>query len=338
MSTERVRTCTPPSQAAVQVPQLPHALGAQSRLVTALSQYPSRVEVCVQGVASWSAPQAVALPVALPFACVATVRCLISKPSPHVAMQLVVGSHADSVQFLTQAATAQRSPSFSAGHALPACAAAVTTVRVRFLQPPPHVTAQAPQLPHAETEQGTGQRCVLHGVLSASAGHACPPLAAGVVTCRTRCFMVVTPSPPSTALHCAPHAPHDDHAVTTQATTTFGHDPWLHDCVSARLEEHAAPPFAAAVSTLRCRDCVPPPHVAEHAPHAPQAATTQSRGQPPVLHACVCGAGQGVPPKAGGVAIVAVRCCVPPLHVAEQAPHAAQPDATQSTLAFDNFM
>ena len=86
---------------------------------------------------------------------------------------------------------------------------------------------------------------------------------------------------------------------------------------------------------MRLRVCEPPPHEAEHDPHAPHADTTQSWPPPshePVLHAWVwVRLPHGVPPWLAGVTTVRVRSWMPPPHSAEQVPHALHPDTAHAT-------
>jgi len=69
------------------------------------------------------------------------------------------------------------------------------------------------------------------------------------------------------------------------------------------------------------RDCEPPPHTAEHLPHAP----TFQLGHAWVLHTCErTSTGQPVPPWAEGRVTERVDVCVRLAHVAEHVLHADQ--------------
>ncbi len=109
----------------------------------------------------------------------------------------------------------------------------------------------------------------------------------------------------------------------------------MHDCVctSPLAAEHAVPPLAAATDTRKVRDCVPPPHVALHAPKVVQL-PTQFTAHPCVLHACVSVAPalaeHTAPPLAAAVDTTKVRVCVPTPHDALHPDHALH-DATQLT-------
>ena len=77
------------------------------------------------------------------------------------------------------------------------------------------------------------------------------------------------------------------------------------DSVSAG---HDVPPFAAAVVTVRERDCVADPHVAVHELHSLHADTAQLTGHVPATHDVVSvSAGHAVPPFAAAVVTVRDR-------------------------------
>lgn len=97
----------------------------------------------------------------------------------------------------------------------------------------------------------------------------------------------------------------------------------MHDCVSITCDDEHDPPHASGMME-RLRVCVPPPHGAEHAPHAIHALIWQFCGQHCVLHCCVCIVCVSLhdPPHVAGV-IERVRDCVPPPQPAE---HTPQPD------------
>jgi len=98
---------------------------------------------------------------------------------------------------------------------------------------------------------------------------------------------------------------------------------------------HAEPPLAADVMMPRVRDWTPPPHLAEHAPHAPHSDTTQFCGQGTAdMQTCdwVRG-GHGRPLNSAGEMMARVRVCVPPVVVAqldEQGPQLDHVVTTQS--------
>jgi hypothetical protein len=128
--------------------------------------------------------------------------------------------------------------------------------------------------------------------------------------------------------HVVEHAPHVLHAPT-QST---GHSSVLQFCETAApvAVEHATPPFATAVVTVKVRDWLPVPHVVEHVPHVFHA-PTQWTGHSGVLQDCdAVRLAHATPPFASVVVIAKVRDWVPAPHVAEHVPQ--EPHApTQST-------
>ncbi len=155
-----------------------------------------------------------------------------------------------------------RELSAMAGHALPPCAAAVTTDRTDCCQPPPQVAEHIPTGAKSLTTQstgagggrvgvvvgaGVGQTWVLHAIdleLSAGVGQANPPFAAGDMTVRTyNC------QPPP---HVAEHGPDDWNSLMTQSTLV------VHACklqgsvfMLVTASGQATPPNAAALTTVR---------------------------------------------------------------------------------------
>ena len=117
----------------------------------------------------------------------------------------------------------------SAGQALPPTEPAVV-VRVRFMEPTPHETEQAPHAPHWPTRQSIAQPCALQLRVSAECGQAAPP-SVGATLARLR--------------FCEP-VPHDlvqvDHAPNAPTTQSVGQACALQVRVSADCG-HAAPPL-----------------------------------------------------------------------------------------------
>jgi hypothetical protein len=69
----------------------------------------------------------------------------------------------------------------------------------------------------------------------------------------------------------------------------------MHGLISVSGAQ-TAPPWTAAVTTLRARELNPPPQEAEHVPHALNDDTWQSTAQGCALHACSSrSVGQGDP-------------------------------------------
>jgi hypothetical protein len=119
--------------------------------------------------------------------------------------------------------------------------------------------------------------------------------------------------PPQISEH-GPKAPQLD---TTQST---GHGLLLHAIVSLD-SGHAAPPNWGAVTTVRDRDCKPPPHVALQLPQVPQTDITQSIGQFWALQAAdSLNVPHSAPPFCAGVTTVRLRTWRPPPQDAEQEP------------------
>jgi len=176
------------------------------------------------------------------------------------------------------------------GHAKPPFDAAVTTLRTICCTPPPHVAEHKPTAWKAPITQSTlggtgggravgpvvgatvGHTCVLHAcicVLVDASGHATPPLAAAVTTVRTSCCC-----PPP---HMTEHMPMALKPLMTQSTlggavgpgvdvgpavgpvvgANVGHICMLHATIWVLVEAsgHAAPPFAAGLTTARTSCC-----------------------------------------------------------------------------------
>jgi len=134
---------------------------------------------------------------------------------------------------------------------------------LRDIVPPPHVAEQALHAQKAPYPPFTGHAAVPHTWVSvAGPTQAAPPLAgAGLLHCLLR-DIVPPPHVAEQALHAqkAPYPP-----FTGQAAVP-------HTWVSVAGPAQAAPPLAGAgLSQTRDRDIVPPPHVAVHALHAPNA-------------------------------------------------------------------
>jgi hypothetical protein len=182
---------------------------------------------------------------------------------------------------------------------------------MRDCVPAPHVTEQPDHAVNGAQAQLLGQQPVLHDSLSLSTAHVPPHDSAD---CLVRERERVPPP------HDRVHADHVDHALSTQFTAQ--HDP-PHGSDSDKSVGHALPPHAATTVTARLRECVPPPHIAEQAPHCDQVPTWQCCGQQPVLHACESETTdvEHEPPHDSGT-MERERDCEPPPHGAEHEPHA----------------
>jgi len=148
-----------------------------------------------------------------------------------------------------------------AEHTAPPYWGAVTTERVWNFVPPPHVAEHSDQDDQLDMTQSIGQWWVLHGSWSCSVGHSTPPHDAGVMTARERDL-----KPARVPLvHGSEHVENEDHAPNSQFTA----QQWvLHACCFVS-PGHSKPPKRGAVVTTRTACCRPPPHGAEHEPHAP---------------------------------------------------------------------
>lgn len=124
-------------------------------------------------------------------------------------------------------------------HATPPFEADVTTVRDCVCTPEPHDFEHEPNEPHVPRTQSTGQACILQLCVFVKLGQDTPPLDTLVVMLRD---CVCTPDP-----QVSEHPPNALQLLTMQST---GHDCVAHDCVFVS-DVHTAPPFAAAVTTVR---------------------------------------------------------------------------------------
>ena len=116
-----------------------------------------------------------------------------------------------------------------------------------------------------------GHTCVWHAsVLLLSAGHALPPLAAGVMTVRTNCW---TPPP-----HAAEQLPTAAKSLMTQSVTMPGQGCELQASSFMLSAGHGVPRLAAGVTTVRTSCCLPPPHDAEQPPEGLKSLMTQLTG------------------------------------------------------------
>jgi len=106
-----------------------------------------------------------------------------TRPDPHVASHDVHSVHAPS-QSTGHAPVLHEAVSLSSVHDEPPQSAAVVTVNVLSLVPPPQVAEQAPYVPHCPTQSCT-QHVVPHScvfVSSCAVSHVRPPFDAGVDT------------------------------------------------------------------------------------------------------------------------------------------------------------
>ena len=113
-----------------------------------------------------------------------------------------------------------------------------------------------------------GHTCVWHGAVCVlSLGHALPPLAAGVITVRTNCWV-----PPP---HEAEQVPTAAKSLMTQSVTMPGQGCELQASSFVLSNGHGVPRLAAGVTTVRTNCCLPPPHEAEQPPEGLKSLMTQ---------------------------------------------------------------
>ena len=138
--------------------------------------------------------------------------------------------------------------------------------------------------------------------------------------------------------HVAEHVPHVVHVLQVQLIS-------LHEVVSQAIDStdspvHGVPPFCGVSSTYLDLSCVPPPHVAEQAPHVLHEAQVQFT-KLPSSQAVVPQASDttdtplhGIPPFCALFSTYLDFSCEPPPHVAEHAPHGVQEAQVQLTKPF----
>lgn len=174
--------------------------------------------------------------------------------------------------------------------------------------PLPHALEHAVHAPHTPTRQVQAEPDV-HVCVSVSAGHAVPPLAAGVATVRVRCCW---PLP-----HVCEHADQPLHGFTAQLVAHGGETQFSVSTVVPH-----APPHCAAVVVVRPRERVPSPHDTEHADQPVQPVCEHGCGQHGSWHESSSeSGGHAMPPLAAGVVTVRVRVRVALPHVTAQADH-----------------
>ena len=106
----------------------------------------------------------------------------------------------------------------------------------------------------------------------------------------------------------------------------------MHDCDCDSPGSHATPPALGAVTWLRVRVCVAPPHDTAHVLHAAQSDRTQSIGQAWSLHGLLAVRSPHTsPPCSSSVTMDRPRVCCPLPHDAEHVLQAPQADVSQST-------
>lgn len=145
--------------------------------------------------------------------CISTLRVRPDCPLPQLFVHVVQAPHCDTRQCTGQAPGLQWRCSVLGAQAKPPCAAATTTLRVRFCAPDsagPHVLSHSLQSDQYDIAQFTGQLCELHTLVEVSDGHALPPWSAERSTVRWRIFV---PAP-----HEWEQAPHWPKPLTTQST------------------------------------------------------------------------------------------------------------------------
>ena len=129
---------------------------------------------------------------------------------PHGSSHLLQADHSETLQSMGQLVSLQPFDCFSAGQPPPPAVACFVMVRLRSVEPPPHVFEHEAHTVHFETTQSDGHGCALHADVCTSFGHSLPPYAA-TSTLRTRFFV-----PPA---HVLVHGPYAAHGDTLQSTS-----------------------------------------------------------------------------------------------------------------------
>jgi hypothetical protein len=268
-------------------------------------------------------------------------RVIRALPPPHDLSHCPRFCHALTWQSTGQACDRHFRVSARLAHARPPWAAARFMALRRTLKPPPHDWLHAPHAPYSDRTQSTGHSAsVVHAATSTRAGQRLPPNAGSRATALSLLFVLAgLPGPPSQDLVQPPKPPQ---ASTAQSIG--------QGCVlqsrSSESGPHGAPPFCAAMTTLRVRQLYPDPQDCEHALHgrkAESAHATSTPGRAGLGHACVLQArndfrvGHASPPNRLTRAMLRRRICVPAMsplslaHVAEHASHLPQSVTAQPT-------
>jgi hypothetical protein len=164
--------------------------------------------------------------------------------------------------------------SIHTSHGFPFPKGNVRTERVRFIMPPPHGCEHDPNADHSLITQSSEQTPSSQPRSSYVPFTQIDPNPLAVV--RLRCC---NPKP-----HVLPFPPlHVLHAV--HSLYAHGQSMSLQGLVSTvTFDGHTAPPFAAAITTVRVRVMVPSPHAIEQTEKAVHSLIKQSTGHRWVLH------------------------------------------------------
>jgi hypothetical protein len=209
--------------------------------------------------------------------------------------------------------------SLSAGHKAPPFEAGVAMVRKRIWDPEPHDLVQVLKAAHSLTTQATGQADVVQEEVSDNVvEQGWPPFCSKLVTVRVREWVPVPPQVTEQS----------EKSLQLERTQSIGH------AVGLQLEKtcstkgaHAAPPSDEGVMTSRVREKNPPPQLTEQTvPKLVHCPTTQSTGQPKVLHARVETKTWSTAQFPADVIakVVRLRDWVPPAQLALQSDHVVQ--------------
>mmetsp|Transcript_86001 Transcript_86001/g.243946 ORF Transcript_86001/g.243946 Transcript_86001/m.243946 type:complete len:261 (+) Transcript_86001:996-1778(+) len=204
-----------------------------------------------------------------PYCAGSLVRARLCLPPPQVRVQVPQLPQSCHLQSTGQPFVPHTSSSLNFPlHALPPCFAFTPILRLRKRLPPPQLLEQSAQSPQSSNLQFTGQGRGLHLAVSfASPSHFRPPNLALTFWKRV---LVCTPPP-----HVLLQFPHPFQSPQTQLT---GQGAVLQTLLSVGTPPHFRPPYAALIATVRNRDVLPPPQVAEHGFQGAQAFHLQATG------------------------------------------------------------
>ena len=107
-------------------------------------------------------------------------------PDPQLRLHACQASQLDTAQSTGHVALVHAAVLLRSGHAVPAPSFGIVTVRVRKVDPEPHVAEQPPQAVQDDATQATGQGSDPQTRSPSVLGHSLPELCAAVVIVRVR--------------------------------------------------------------------------------------------------------------------------------------------------------